>query len=229
MNDPSDEEHNRLRDINNFHHILHNRDENKSKPVDSVKHSVTATRILEQLSKKKTEAVPTEKTATSSKMKIYSDAVTGVEMSKGNLSGEDTDGHERPPRVDEIKMLRIQILSNPVKEAEESERKRIQDRSDARKREDEARKASALGRNTRPLVTKRPAPSDDLTSGSPGPSPVGKYLPKGVTGNGSKKAVRKVEESDSSKPSSVPSRLPPPPKRTKFNDLFLRLKRIGRI
>jgi peptidyl-prolyl cis-trans isomerase-like protein 2 len=68
------------------------------------------------------------------KHSVFGRVVQGMEVLKA-MEKVPTDKKDRP--VDEIKILRLQVLSNPVKEAEESERKRIQDRSDARKREDE--------------------------------------------------------------------------------------------
>lgn len=382
-----------MRDINNFHHILHARNDNSSstKGNDSVKHSVTATRIMEQLKKKKSDTVTSTKSiapSATNKMKFFSDAVTGVQMTSGKVSGsltstsmdishndddakeatqeeisqaqfqvmrkmkkkgyatlktslgdiglelhcdiaprtctnflglaeagkynntkfhrlipsfmiqggkatsgedaslwggsfvnecddrlthtgegilamanagEDTnkqqfyltfkscnhldrkhsvfgrvvqgmdvleamqkvptDKKDRP--VEEIKILSVDILSNPAKEAEDSERVRIEERSEAKKRADEARKASALGRSApqKPAVLKRATPSDHGGSASAGPAPVGKYLSKATLGSGgSKRSAPKEENTTTSKSAAVPSRLPPPPKKTKFND-----------
>jgi len=385
LNDPMDEEHNRMRDINNFHHILHNRDENKSRPADSVKYSVTATRIMEQLNKKKAETKPEENEPANKKLKIFSDAVTGVHMTSGRVSGsltstfmdvthdddakeatqeemllaqfqvmrkqkkkgyvtlhtslgdiglelhcdiaprtctnflglveagkydntkfhrlipsfmiqggkassdaEDeslwggsfpdefddrlthtgegilamanagtdtnkrqfyltfkscnhldrkhsvfgrvvqglevlkameqvpTDKKDRP--VDEIKILSVEVLSNPAKEAEEYERIRIEERSEAKKREDEARKASALGRSSQKPFTKRSESPVSSGATPSSPAPVGKYLATTTSGNGSKRTAPKAKDDDNTTKPAVSSRLPPPPKKTKFND-----------
>ena len=378
MNDPTDEAHNRLKDINNFHHILHARQDSNVKPADSVKYSVTATRIMEQLKQKKEDAPAAEKEP-ANKLKIFSHAVTGVQMTSGKVSGSltstvmniaddddakeatqeeillaqfqvmkkrkkkgyvtihtslgdiglelhcdiaprtctnflglaetgkydntkfhrlipnfmiqggkspndaeeeslwgeafvdefddrlthtgggivamanagpgtnkrqfyltfkscnhldrkhsvfgsvvqgmgvlkemekvPTDKKDRP--VDEIKILSIEVLSNPAKYAEESERIRIKERSEIKQREDESRKASALGRGYQKLATKRAAESFSLGSEASGPAPVGKYL---AIGGGCTKDVSKEETSTKV---AVPSRLPPPPKKTKFSD-----------
>ena len=95
LNDPDNEEFNRLRDINNFHHILHARSLDVSKPTTNVRHSVTATRIMEKLQQQKaksghknSQTKPDDNGAAAEpKLKIFSDAVTGVAMTSGKTSG----------------------------------------------------------------------------------------------------------------------------------------------
>lgn len=91
LNDPQDEEHNRLRDINNFHHIRHAREMKQTSTDNSVQHSVTATRIMEKLKQQKKNTTTSETSGTNEppnkKLKIFSDAVTGVQMTSGKVSG----------------------------------------------------------------------------------------------------------------------------------------------
>jgi peptidyl-prolyl cis-trans isomerase-like protein 2 len=88
LNDPMDDAHNQLRDINNFHHILHARSLESATPkTDNVKYSVTATRIMEQLKKKKQEAPHESEIPSNKRMKIFSNVVTGAQMTSGKVSG----------------------------------------------------------------------------------------------------------------------------------------------
>jgi peptidyl-prolyl cis-trans isomerase-like protein 2 len=382
LNDPLDEAHSQLRDINNFHHIRHARSlESSAARTDNVKYSVTATRIMDQLKRQKQEA-PTESELPSQKrMKIFSNAVTGVQMTSGRVSGSLTStymdvihdgdakeateeeillaqfavmrrrkkkgyvtlhttmgdiglelhcdiaprtctnflglaeaGHynntkfhrlisnfmiqggksetndsslwgeafvdefddrlthtgegivamanagpntnkrqfyltfkscnhldrkhsvfgrviqgldvlqainkvpvdkkERP--TTEIKILRVEVLKNPAKEAEEAERIRIEEASDAKRRQDEAKKTSALGRNTQSARPKGFMPHE--RSAADGPAPVGKYLSVPSVHKKSKINASKDDDDDTTLKSTVPTRLPPPPKKTSFND-----------
>lgn len=54
LNDPSDEAFNQRKDINRFYHIKHSRELEKDKGnTGTVRHSLTATRVMEQLNKNK--------------------------------------------------------------------------------------------------------------------------------------------------------------------------------
>ena len=384
LNDPMDDAHNQRREINNFHHILHARSLESATPkTDNVKYSVTATRIMEQLKKKKQEAPRQSEMTSNKRMKIFSNVVTGAQMTSGKVSGsltstsmdvtydsddakeatreeilvaqfsvmkkrktkgyvtlhttlgdiglelhcdivprtctnflglaeageydgtkfhrlipsfmiqggksekEDeslwgeafvdefddrlthtgagivamanagpntnkrqfyltfkscnhldrkhsifgrviqgmdvlqamekvpTDKKERP--ITEIKIVRVQVLSNPAKEAEEAERIRIEEASEAKKRQDETRKASALGRTAQSARPTGPMPYAG-PSVTDVPAPVGKYLSKPSVGKSSKEIVSKGEHEDSTLKSAIPTRLPPPPKKTSFHD-----------
>jgi peptidyl-prolyl cis-trans isomerase-like protein 2 len=383
LNDPSDDEHIRLRDINNFHHILTQRNNDTMKPADSVKYSVTATRVMEQLQKNQKMAASDKTSNTETKSKIFSTAVTGTQLTSGKVSGSltstfmniaDTDDakeatqeeilsaqfqlmkkrkkkgyvtlhtslgdiglelhcdvaprtctnflglaqagaydntkfHRLIPNfmiqggksetgedsslwggsfpdefddrlthtgegilamanagpgtnkqqfyltfhscnhldrkhsvfgrvvqgmevlkameqvpvlkkdrpIDEIKINSVEVLVNPAKQAEEAEQIRIQERSEAMKREEDARKASALGRNSSSMPpAKRKTMTNVAESTASGPSPVGKYLAVTSAAKKPKKAAAKDDDID--RKSAPASRLPPPPKTTKFND-----------
>ena len=90
---------------------------------------------------------------------------------------------DRP--VDEVKILTAEILgTNPAKEAEEAERIRIEERAEARVREKDERKASALGRDNNQgasvMATEAAAAAEAKEVSPSKPSGVGKYLPKGT-------------------------------------------------
>ena len=97
LNDPADIEFNKLRDINSFFHIRNQRQiESKAPKSSNIRHSVTASRILDKmnstkddksksiLKKRGAEGLTTKE---GKKIKIYSDDVTGVKLTTGGTSG----------------------------------------------------------------------------------------------------------------------------------------------
>jgi peptidyl-prolyl cis-trans isomerase-like protein 2 len=100
LNDPNDDDLNKRRDINSFYHVTHGREleQNKSN-AGLVRHSMTATRIMEQLQKKKSdEAKVTKKRSVESstanppaqddkRMKILAEDVLGVKHTTGKTTG----------------------------------------------------------------------------------------------------------------------------------------------
>ena len=97
LNDPADTEFNKLRDINSFFHIRNQRQiETKAPKGSNIRHSVTASRILDKinstkddksksiLKKRGAEGLATKE---GKKIKIYSDDVTGVKLTGGGTSG----------------------------------------------------------------------------------------------------------------------------------------------
>lgn len=99
LNDPEDETFQKKRDIQSFWYIISGRSQavkqQQQKQGTDVKHSVTATRILEQIQKDNTKKRKDEETASSSsstlqsaakKMKIYSQDVTGVQYTSGKAA-----------------------------------------------------------------------------------------------------------------------------------------------
>lgn len=88
LNDPDDEELNKARDINNFHHVLHARSLADSKPETNVRRSVTATRVMEKLAaSKKRVASASDCAGEVKKPRITSEMVTGARMTSGMTSG----------------------------------------------------------------------------------------------------------------------------------------------
>ena len=121
------------------------------------------------------------------KHSVFGRVVKGLDVLRA-MEAVPTGKGDRP--LEEIKIITAEILgSNPAREAEEAERVRIQERREARIREREERKASALGRDYKASVS---GASDSGTGSSSKsatsnkgaedkrPSGVGKYLPKGV-------------------------------------------------
>jgi peptidyl-prolyl cis-trans isomerase-like protein 2 len=101
LNDPNDDDLNRRRDINSFYHVTHGREleQNKSN-AGLVKHSMTATRIMEQLQKKKSDeakAATKKRSAVDSaanpstqdgkRQKVLAEDVLGVKYTTGKSSG----------------------------------------------------------------------------------------------------------------------------------------------
>jgi peptidyl-prolyl cis-trans isomerase-like protein 2 len=88
LNDPDDLELNKARDINNFHHVLHARSLEESRPGTNVQRSVTATRVMEKLAaSKRSVALANTVGGFSKKPRITSEMVTGVKLTSGMTSG----------------------------------------------------------------------------------------------------------------------------------------------
>lgn len=98
LNDPQNDEFQKRRDIQTFWHIQNGRSIllEQQASATNVKHSVTATRIMEQIQKEKKRTASTTGTATSTqtqqqptakKLKIFADDVTGVRFTSGKASG----------------------------------------------------------------------------------------------------------------------------------------------
>lgn len=93
LNDPENPEFNKMRDINNFHHVLHARSlGDELKPGTNVRQSVTATRVFEKLATSKTRWTTGTNDANNSeppskKPRITSDMVTGAKLTSGMTSG----------------------------------------------------------------------------------------------------------------------------------------------
>ncbi|KAI2496341.1 Rtf2 RING-finger [Fragilaria crotonensis] len=88
LNDPDDLELNKARDINNFHHVLHARSLEDSRPGTNVQRSVTATRVMEKLAAyKRSVALASNGGGDSKKPRITSEMVTGAKMTSGMTSG----------------------------------------------------------------------------------------------------------------------------------------------
>jgi peptidyl-prolyl cis-trans isomerase-like protein 2 len=147
------------------------------------------------------------------KHSVFGRVIQGLDVLQA-MDKVPTDKKERP--TTEIKILRVEVLKNPAKAAEEAERIRIEEASEAKKRKDETKKASALGRNTQSARPKGLMPSE--RSAADGPAPVGMYLSKPSVDKKSKKTASKDGEDDDTLKSTIPTRLLPPPKKTYFND-----------
>jgi peptidyl-prolyl cis-trans isomerase-like protein 2 len=123
LNDPENEEFNRLRDINNFHHVLHARSL-ESKPSTNVQHSITATRIMEKLTKRTLDSTAkSNKEAATKKPRISSEIVTGKRYTSGATSGSLTSSSVavsntsqfREATDEEILVARFGVMRNKLK------------------------------------------------------------------------------------------------------------------
>jgi peptidyl-prolyl cis-trans isomerase-like protein 2 len=146
------------------------------------------------------------------KHSVFGRVIQGLDLLQA-MNKVPTDKKERP--TTDIKILRVNVLTNPAKEAEEAERIRVEAASEAKKRQDETKKASALGRSTQSARPRGLMPSE--RSAADGPAPVGMYLSKSSGDKKSNKAASKDDDHDNTLKSSVPTRLPPPPKKTSFD------------
>jgi peptidyl-prolyl cis-trans isomerase-like 2 len=89
LNDPDNEDFNKLRDINNFHHILHARSLGESKNENNVRKSMTAARVMEKLNaiKKSSSSLDYDNEGKEGTQKITSDMVSGNKFTSGFTSG----------------------------------------------------------------------------------------------------------------------------------------------
>jgi peptidyl-prolyl cis-trans isomerase-like 2 len=91
LNDPLDEAFQARRDIQGFWYIRNGRTLQTKKTTTDVKHSVTATRIMEQIQKERAKNKRKEEAPVSlpdgKKVKIYSEDVTGVTYTSGKTAG----------------------------------------------------------------------------------------------------------------------------------------------
>jgi peptidyl-prolyl cis-trans isomerase-like protein 2 len=132
LNDPNDDDLNRRRDINSFYHVTHNREleQNKSN-AGLVKHSMTASRIMEQLQKKKRDEAKaaTKKRSTidsaihpsaqdgKKRPKVLAEDVLGVKYNSGKSSGATStsmavsyDVQAREATEEEILQARLAVM-----------------------------------------------------------------------------------------------------------------------
>jgi peptidyl-prolyl cis-trans isomerase-like 2 len=99
LQDPQNEELNKIRDINNFVHTSTLREENKTSTSNDVRLSVTATRILDKVKRKRDEddikKQLEDKDESTKKHKITIGDLKGVTMTSGQTSGSFTSSSMR--------------------------------------------------------------------------------------------------------------------------------------
>jgi len=153
------------------------------------------------------------------KHSVFGKVVQGMELLQ-SMEGIPADKKDRP--LEEIKIISVDVLVNPVKEAEEKERVRIEERVAARERKDATKRTSALGKVKK--ADKAGALQQVSNERSQSTNSIGKYLPKALLNsaelevNQAKKNKEKGTNSSSKTPAMIPSRLPPPPKKTTFGN-----------
>lgn len=111
------------------------------------------------------------------KHSVFGSVVEGMDVLK-QLESIPTDKKDRP--LHEIKIIATQIIVNPIKEAEEAERKRIETRqAQVKKKESNTNINNKSNVNNKPAAYKDNAKLSSLSSSKPSPkSEIGKYLPK---------------------------------------------------
>lgn len=121
-----------------------------------------------------------------------------------------TDKKDRPET--EIKINKVEVMYNPVNEADENERIRIQKHADLKRREREERRASALG-----MAPRKDMASEQVTNQKSVDTTIGRYLPKTAIHNNDTESSDNTALLDRGHVEKH-SRFPPPPKTTKFGD-----------
>lgn len=137
LNDPNNDEFQKRRDIQSFWHITNGRQRQSTTSHhqnSNVRHSVTATRIMEQIQKQQQQATAkrqNESTTTSTttsdknkKLKIFSQDVTGVQYTSGKASGSFTstfmdvsnDNTTREASQEEILQSQFRVMKSILRE-----------------------------------------------------------------------------------------------------------------
>jgi len=135
---------------------------------------------------------------------IFGRVAKGMEILQ-EMESVPTDKKDRPR--EEIKIIEATVFVNPVEEAQKKERIRIQKRI----QEKEASRVSALHKPSTTMQVPK-AKSEVKESFQ-----IGRYLPINTVSKGKKKEREGMELPDLDI-TSLPQRLPPPPKKTTFGD-----------
>mmetsp|Transcript_1823 Transcript_1823/g.2787 ORF Transcript_1823/g.2787 Transcript_1823/m.2787 type:complete len:302 (+) Transcript_1823:753-1658(+) len=137
------------------------------------------------------------------KHSVFGKIVDGIEILR-EMKKVRTGKKDRP--IHEITIAKVSVLDNPVKEAEELEKTRLEklilQDGETRKK----KSTVALGRKQYVKETKNISLQTSKSSQIP---VVGKYLPK---------SMQKSDKLETESRTSKSSRLPPPPKKTQFGD-----------
>jgi len=164
------------------------------------------------------------------KHSVFGKVVGGLEILR-KLEQVPTDKQTDRP-LETVKIESMEILENPLTEALEIERERIQNKKEEKRQLDRSRKTSVLGRSSsggstpsKPGALPSPkAIKDDSEDSAPTPTVIGKYLkaPKKESKKRTKQMKVKSDNGDRADDvvagETAVSRLPPPPKKTKFGD-----------
>ena len=155
------------------------------------------------------------------KHSVFGKVVGGLEILR-RLEQVPTDKETDKPQ-ETLRIEKIEILDNPVTEALDIERERIQKKKESKRTLDESRRGPVAMESASVKKLKAlPSPKvEDSTDNGDGPSPIviGKYLKVGKKKEKKSKQGKSDKEDDGIGTTSVAvSRLPPPPKKTSFGD-----------
>jgi peptidyl-prolyl cis-trans isomerase-like protein 2 len=149
---------------------------------------------------------------------VFGKVVGGIEVLRRLEQVPTEEETDRP--LETLKIENIEIIDNPVDEAFEIERMRIQKRKDEKKLSKESRVSSALGGNIKTSDALLPSSISKaiVEDGSTDIPSIGKYFK--VPKNKSKKPTTKSlnDGDDGVGTTTAGSRLPPPPKKTTFGN-----------
>ena len=151
---------------------------------------------------------------------VFGKVVGGIEVLRRLEQVPTEDETDRP--LETLKIESIEIIDNPVDEAFEIERLRIQKRKDEKKLSKESRISSSLGgsieKSEALMPSSKAVDEDGSTDNS---TSIGKYVK--LTTNGSKKQTAQIPKASNdgygfAVGTTDGSRLPPPPKKTTFGN-----------
>ncbi len=152
------------------------------------------------------------------KHSVFGKVIKGLDILR-EMENTPTDEKTNCPIHDIFIEKMVLFGENPVSIAEEREEEKILKRMEERQKSSADRKASALGNMKKKEVSLKGIDTDHTTDVPTKPS-IGKYLQKAMN-NKKQKSSTKTKPTNKDEENSDfvrPSRLPPPPKKTKFGD-----------
>lgn len=155
------------------------------------------------------------------KHSVFGKVVKGLDILR-QMENIPTDKSNDKPAHDVFIEKMVLFGDNPVNDAEEIEEKKIKARMEERLKNGADRKASALGLNTTKVGSSKTSGSADVMKNGSEPSKpqIGKYLQQTLNSKKSKHGTqtKQTSKDDDNTNFVQPSRLPPPPKKTKFGN-----------
>ena len=156
------------------------------------------------------------------KHSVFGKVAGGLEILR-RLEQIPTDKDTDKP-LETIKIESMELLENPLTEALDIERERIQKKKEDKREAAQSRKYSKVGQSSGHQSTTKALPSpkaveDDSKESGPSPIVIGKYLKTSKKEKKKKKSKQGKDDVDTAPGETVVvSRLPPPPKKTSFGD-----------
>ena len=151
------------------------------------------------------------------KHSVFGKVVRGLNVLR-EIENIPTDKSNDRPMHDVFIEKMVLFGDNPVSDAEAIEEKKILKRMEERQKDSAERKESALGKCKVKKTASKPKETDTMKSNfEASKSQIGKYLQQ-ATSTIKVKAVKQSTQEDKNNDFIRPSRLPPPPKKTKFGD-----------